>query len=222
MQQSPVRPPFEPAAGLESPAPTSQRLASKLRTRQKVMEAARALFSEHGYEEATIRDIARKAGMSTGAVFANFQDKADLFEAVVAEDFERVADVMRAAAEESAERPVDARLLDVFSAAYANGFTDVPLVQAGVAQSWVRPVHAETRGRGRVKVLLGIVSDVLREAARKDEIRQDFDVRLISEMLWDAYVGNYRRAAFDGWTHEKLLGRLADQVAVLLAGLKKS
>lgn len=221
MQQSPVRPPYEPVQELETQIPPSQRLLSKQRTRQKVMEAARALFSEHGYEAATIRDIARRAGMSTGAVFANFQDKADLFEAVVAEDFERVAEIMRGAAEAAADKPLAERLEAIFAAAYENGFSDVPLVQAGLAQSWVRTASAEARGRGRVKMLLAIVGDVLRDAAHKGEVRQDFDVRLVSEMLWDAYVGNYRRAAYDGWTGDRIKARLADQIAILLAGLKK-
>ena len=52
-----------------------------------VLAAARQLFSESGYEGATIRDIAAAAGMSTGAVFANFTDK---YEVEVAADAEGV------------------------------------------------------------------------------------------------------------------------------------
>ena len=59
---------------------------AKAKTRVKVMQAARELFGELGYDGATIRDIAKRAGMSTGAVFANFTDKTDLFEAIYAED----------------------------------------------------------------------------------------------------------------------------------------
>ena len=54
----------------------NRRQVAKARTRVKVLEAARTLFAERGYDAATIRDIAKGAGMSTGAVFANFQDKA--------------------------------------------------------------------------------------------------------------------------------------------------
>ncbi|MDB5189540.1 MAG: TetR family transcriptional regulator, partial [Parcubacteria group bacterium] len=61
---------------------------SKARTREKVLEAARCLFGEHGYQGATIRDIAARSTMSTGAVFANFNDKADLFLTILTEDFE--------------------------------------------------------------------------------------------------------------------------------------
>src|SRR5690606_41352277 len=46
----------------EAEAPRlNRRQAAKVRTRQKVLDAARALFAERGYEPATIRDIAKGA-----------------------------------------------------------------------------------------------------------------------------------------------------------------
>ena len=73
----------------ESPVkiPTRRALA-KQQTRAKVLAAARRLFSEHGYEGATIRDIAQAAGMSTGAVFASFSDKSELFDEILTADYE--------------------------------------------------------------------------------------------------------------------------------------
>lgn len=63
--------------------PINRRAAAKARTYQKVKDAAAALFAaEGGYEAATIRTIAKAAGMSTGAVFANFADKAALYSAI--------------------------------------------------------------------------------------------------------------------------------------------
>lgn len=63
--------------------PVGRRAQAKARTRDKVLVAARALFNEVGYAAATIRDIAVGAGMSTGAVFANFDDKAALYRAAM-------------------------------------------------------------------------------------------------------------------------------------------
>ena len=62
--------------------PLNRRQQAKARTRAKVLEAAKALFAEKGYDAATIREIAKRAGMSTGAVFANFEDKAHLYETI--------------------------------------------------------------------------------------------------------------------------------------------
>src|SRR3546814_5675146 len=78
--------------------PTRRTLA-KQQTRAKVLAAARRLFSEEGYEGATIRDIAAAAGMSTGAVFANFTDKSDLFREIMLTDMVALGEAMREAGE---------------------------------------------------------------------------------------------------------------------------
>ena len=45
--------------------PLSRRALAKLRTRQALVSAAKALFTAHGYADATVRGIARATGMST-------------------------------------------------------------------------------------------------------------------------------------------------------------
>jgi len=66
----------------EQPKRLNRRQAAKVRTRQRVFASAETLFNDVGFERATIRAIAKGAGMSTGAVFANFEDKTALYVAV--------------------------------------------------------------------------------------------------------------------------------------------
>lgn len=62
---------------------TNKRTLAKMRTRQRVMDAAREVWARPGsYYTQGIREVAAKAGMSTGAVFANFDSKEDLWLAV--------------------------------------------------------------------------------------------------------------------------------------------
>ena len=49
------------------------------RTRTALLEAARALIREKGYERTTLEDVAERAGMTTGAIYGNFKNRADLF-----------------------------------------------------------------------------------------------------------------------------------------------
>lgn len=194
----------------------NRRQAAKVRTRQKVLDAARALFAERGYEPATIRDIAKGAGMSTGAVFANFQDKAELFEAVLSEDLAKLAETLKAAA--AAETTVRGRVLAALTAGYHGSLEQLPLVQAVVARSWFQPVAAEMRTRAAIKPLVMVVSDALQAGVREGELRQDADVRLLSELIYEAFLSNYRLAAYDGWTMAQLTDRMGKQVDVILAG----
>lgn len=49
------------------------------RTRAKLLEAARELVREKGYEQVTLQDVAARAGMTSGAIYGNFRNRADLF-----------------------------------------------------------------------------------------------------------------------------------------------
>lgn len=207
--------PSESQSETEAPR-LNRRQAAKVRTRQKVLDAARQLFAERGYEPATIRDIAKGAGMSTGAVFANFQDKAELFEAVLATDMVKLAETMKAAA--AAESSTRARVLAALDAGYHGSLEQLPLVQAVIARSWFQPVAAEMRTRDAIKPLLAVVTDALQAGVGEGELRQDADVRLLGELIYDAFLSNYRRAAYDGWTTAQLSERMAKQVDVILAG----
>ncbi|MCO5105490.1 MAG: TetR family transcriptional regulator [Burkholderiaceae bacterium] len=51
-------------------------------TRARLIEAARAQFEQHGYARTTLEQIARAAGLTRGAVYFHFADKAALFRAM--------------------------------------------------------------------------------------------------------------------------------------------
>lgn len=49
------------------------------RTRAALLEAAREIVREKGYERTTLDDVARRAGMTTGAIYGNFKNRDELF-----------------------------------------------------------------------------------------------------------------------------------------------
>ena len=51
------------------------------RTRQRIVDAALALFEQRGYEQATMREIAARAGVSLGSTYYYFRAKEDLIQA---------------------------------------------------------------------------------------------------------------------------------------------
>jgi AcrR family transcriptional regulator len=61
----------------EQPARLS-RAEQQARTRERLLEAAAAVFAEHGVDGAAIDDIAARAGYSRGAFYSNFSDKTEL------------------------------------------------------------------------------------------------------------------------------------------------
>jgi AcrR family transcriptional regulator len=54
-------------------------------TRQRLLEAAAAVFARRGFAAASVEEIAKEAGYSTGAIYWHFSGKEDLFLAMAAE-----------------------------------------------------------------------------------------------------------------------------------------
>ncbi len=52
-------------------------------TRQQILDAAEQVFATRGVARTSLQDIAGAAGVTRGAVYWHFQDKADLFEAML-------------------------------------------------------------------------------------------------------------------------------------------
>lgn len=57
--------------------------AISVSTRERLIEAAISVFSERGYDGAGVQEIARRAGLTTGAIYANFRGKAELLFAAI-------------------------------------------------------------------------------------------------------------------------------------------
>jgi AcrR family transcriptional regulator len=197
----------------------NRRAENKARTRQKVLEAAKTLFMQRGYEGATMRDIAAEAGLSTGALFANFTDKADLFNEVILTDFEQQhAQITEAMA---GAKTVKDKIVAMLAAGYTFHLSQLPLLQAGISVSWSHGLNGELGERPVWKTVTNFIVEILEGAAERGEIRNDFDKALLADMMWDTYLANYRRAVFGGWGLEQLNARLENQIGLLLSAVRR-
>ena len=94
---NPIESPLENPASAQAPRRQTRRDQAKAATRQKVLEAAARLFATTPYAQVTIRRLVAEVGLSTGAVFANFRDKADLWRQAMGSEPPLDGPAMRAA-----------------------------------------------------------------------------------------------------------------------------
>jgi AcrR family transcriptional regulator len=91
----------------------SLRDEQKALTRRRLLDAAEAVFARNGFYGASVEEIAREAGATTGAVYSNFAGKEDLFLALfeerIATDFGDYSQIVAAGAtlEEQARGAAD-------------------------------------------------------------------------------------------------------------------
>jgi AcrR family transcriptional regulator len=62
--------------------------------RQQIMEGARRVFLQDGFDGASIGDIVRAAGVSKGTLYAYFPGKEKLFEALIIQDRQKQAEYL--------------------------------------------------------------------------------------------------------------------------------
>ncbi|MCB1000542.1 MAG: TetR/AcrR family transcriptional regulator [Ilumatobacteraceae bacterium] len=72
-----------------------------------LLDAAAEVIGEMGPAQMSLREVARRSGVSNAAPVHHFGDKAGLFTALAAEGFERLADTLSAATDGSADGQVD-------------------------------------------------------------------------------------------------------------------
>lgn len=68
-----------------------RREREKQELREQILDAARTLFAQHGYEAVTMRRIAEAIEYSPTALYLYFQDKEQLLRDLCAEDFRHLA-----------------------------------------------------------------------------------------------------------------------------------
>lgn len=59
-------------------------------TRQQILAAATSEFQEKGFRDASLRAIAKKAGVTTGSVYWHFPSKDALFDALVGQEYQHL------------------------------------------------------------------------------------------------------------------------------------
>jgi len=86
------------------------RAEKQAQTRARLIATAAKVFARRGYNGASVEEIAEQAGYSHGAVYSNFEGKADLF-LVVFEEYmaERVGELAETQAALAEDAPLEAR-----------------------------------------------------------------------------------------------------------------
>lgn len=73
----------------------SRKQREKEDMRHLILDAARNIFLEKGYEQASIRNIAEKIDYSPGTIYLYFKDKDEIFHALHEEGFRRMLEKMQ-------------------------------------------------------------------------------------------------------------------------------
>lgn len=138
----------------------------------EIVEAAMAVFAERGFAAAKLDNIARRAGVSKGALYLYFETKEDIFRAVVAQ---AIAPNMQAIRAVVASHPgpladllrlVAQRVGLLIETLPVGGVLKMVIAEAGNFPELARVWHDDL-----VAHILGALSDAIRAAQERGEVR---------------------------------------------------
>jgi len=139
--------------------------------RRQLLDAGAVLFAENAYEEISMRDIARAAGVSKPLLYHYFPSKIDLFKAAVAEKAAELQRVIEPAGEgtpfEQLSRSLDAYLEWI----EANAQTWSKLVQSAASLPEARDLVEGFRNRTMDMAIARLTGDDTPRPALRTAIR---------------------------------------------------
>ena len=184
-----------------------------------MLEAARDLFNEIGYEETTIRAVAERAGVSVGSVFTTFASKADVLSQVMDDRVEALYRELEHVARHMRGSTLD-RLCSLFAIHYDFECRRVRLFLAHISASFSPTLDRGTIPFGRNNRFKDMILDMPAEGVERGEVCPKTDLELVLDTLMAAYAWNYRLAAAQAADAQAMTQIMDRQITLIFRGLR--
>jgi AcrR family transcriptional regulator len=176
------------------PKPPGTRERAKAERRRRLKDAALAVFAEKGYEGATTREIAERAGVGAATLFRYAQEKRDLLLMIVNDDLGAMND------ESFAKLDIDAPLVDallvLFAPRYAYWANNPALAREANHVTVLARAESDTfetqRYRHRRNALITTMVTLIEHNQRRGTVRSDYDPAFLAEFFLDVYIAHRR------------------------------
>ncbi len=158
----------------------------KLETQQAIQAAAVKLFSEKSFENTSIEDIAKEAGIGKTTVYGYFATKNDIFISYCDEELDHA--FMQLQSTDSAEKPICDLLVDFFMIK----FTFVTKNQEfgrQMLREMVFPCEVNEKAKVHDQRYFDILEGFFNAAQERNEISQEHELFNLSVHFFSLYLG---------------------------------
>ncbi len=180
-----------------------------------ILDAARTAFAEHGFENTSVAQIARLAGISDGLLYRYFRNKRDVLNEVLRRFYERTMIDLEAIAAQ--ERPFAAQLQELIRRHLQTFVDDVDLCRLFFAEVRTQTDYAVSPIRALNQRYTSIVTGLVEKAASTGEIRSGIEPRLVRDLIFGT-VEHRAWAAVQGRQID-VDKTASDLVAIVMTGL---
>ncbi len=195
----------------------------KLDKRRRIEDAAREVFTEFGYQRASMREIARRAGVATGTLFLYAPDKRSLMMWIVNDDLDALTEAKFAdIADGRVPDDLLAQLLYAFEDRYRYASEHPDLVLHALQENVLKPKEpAQAPDIERLRqrfVLKDHVADMVRGFQRRGRVRSGENPETIAQLLLAIYHAAVRTWLRDSGDVARGMGELRELLRLAIEG----
>jgi AcrR family transcriptional regulator len=192
-----------PSTGVAPPRSdraTGLRERGKSERLRRIKEAAKAVFSEVGYDAATTREIARRAHVSIGTIFVYARDKRDLLFLMLNDELDPVAEAARRDLPD--DKPVLDRLCALARPWYGYFADNLTLGRHAFREmTFYEPESQDfgeqcARYRARMHRIESWHSEIIAQGKDRDELKFNGSAAVAGNLIYKIYLAEIRT-----WIH---------------------
>ena len=178
--------------------------------RAQILRAARSVFIERGYQPARVEDVAKRAGLSKGAVYFYFSSKRELFLALVREEHEATYSFLDKAEEDP--RPAAEKLLELGMRYldYFAGLKSPPRFFLMMCEIGIRDDEIREEVQAVHQSFIDAVTRIMAQGVAEGSFRP-LDPRAVAQLL---------KALIDGLAGESAIGLRPDKESLAASGMQ--
>ena len=202
--------------------PAGRRELNKKDKLRRITHAARTLFIANGYDEASTRQIAVKAGVAIGTLFLYAADKRDLLFLLVNDELEEVAS--KAVTAVRSDVPLIENLIAAFRPLYEFFGKEPRLSRLTLREMMFYESGLQAKRFIQIRYnMIDLCKEMVRIAQRRNEIRTGNRYRKAGEVIFYVYQIEIREwlAGERQLRVDTGLRELEEALQIVIAGLSK-
>ncbi|MDW7771300.1 MAG: TetR/AcrR family transcriptional regulator [Desulfobulbaceae bacterium] len=182
----------------------------KKRTRAAILEAALHLFSRQGYENTSINQMAKAAGIGKGTIYSYFQSKSEIFLAFCEDQF---VFIDRELSEKSRRgKPLIEQLLTLFMGEFQFVSRNKEFGRILMRETVFPKELTVERSQELDNKYIELMVPLFKQAQKRGELRTDLELILVVGHFYGLYI-----MTVSGWYMGRLLTE--EDVAMVLESL---
>ncbi len=185
--------------------------------KSKIVEAARLVFAQKGYHDATMDDVAKEIGVSKGALYSYFKSKEDLLKEISLQGHQTLRTILSETGtcnnlEEALEK-VYTMITEKYK---GNLHTQFEIVALASHDAKIRKIVFEDYQKD-----IGAVEGFIEEKKKQGVMRTDVDARVLAELFTALYMGTLAKLLI-GYPNKEVHDYWVKSMMLILGKTKNS